>query len=95
MVLFRSAALELLLPTVGEDTAGVRECSLVCQAGAVPPLLPLPLLLLLPTLAPSPDDDEPADEFRLGAVDDVGERLIRLLIELDSREIVSKLSGMG
>ena len=47
-------------------------------------------------LVPRPDEvDEPPDEFRWFVFGDVGERLIRLLIELERSEIVSKSSGMG
>ena len=87
MVLFRKAAFDGLrppgVPTVGEETVGMRGFSV----GGVQ--------LERFVLAPRPDDDEPLEEFRFVVFGDVGERLIRLLIESDRREIVSALSGMG
>lgn len=44
---------------------------------------------------PRPDDDEPLDEFKLILFDDVGDKLMRLLIEFERSEIVSRLSGIG
>lgn len=46
-------------------------------------------------LVPRPDDDEPLDEFKLILFDDVGDKLMRLLIEFERSEIVSRLSGIG
>jgi hypothetical protein len=46
-------------------------------------------------LVPRPDDDEPLDEFKFVLFGDVGDKLIRLFIELESRDMLSKLSGIG
>jgi len=73
--------LELLL-AVGDDTVGVMECSFDVQDDKF-------------VLAPRPDDDEPLDEFKFVLLGDVGDKLIRLFIELERRDIVSKLSGIG
>ena len=78
--LFDGLELAGVVPMVGEDMVGRRECS----AGVVQDERF--------ALLPRPDDDEPLDEFKFG---DVGERLIKLLIEFESREIVSTLSGIG
>lgn len=67
---------------VGEDNVGVTTGSVEGQEGRF-------------VLAPRPDDDEPLEEFKLVLLGDVGDKLIRLLMELERREIVSKLSGIG
>lgn len=46
-------------------------------------------------LVPKPDDDEPLEEFKFVLFGDVGDKLIRLFIEFERRDIVSKLSGIG
>jgi len=46
-------------------------------------------------LAPKPDDDEPLEEFKFVLLGDVGDKLIRLLMEFERRDMVSKLSGIG
>lgn len=84
-VLFKKAVFEPvvgLAAGVGDDNVGISEFSGGVQDGAF-------------VLVPIIDDDEPLEEFKFVLFDDVGDKLIRLFIEFERRDIVSKLSGIG
>jgi hypothetical protein len=68
--------------TVGDDNVGVTLGSLDVHVERF-------------VLAPRPDDDEPLEEFKFVLFGDVGDKLIRLFIEFEKRDIVSRLSGIG
>jgi len=80
-VLFIKAVVGVF-PTVGDDNVGVIVGSFDGHDGKF-------------VLAPRPDDDEPLEEFKFGLLGDVGDKLIRLFMEFERSDIVSKLSGIG
>ena len=71
-----------MLPTVGDDNVGIKECSFDVHGDGF-------------VLAVSPNDDEPLEEFKFVLFGDVDDRLMRLFIEVERRDIASKLSGIG
>jgi hypothetical protein len=75
-------AVVVVFPTVGDANVGVIVDSFDGHDGKF-------------VLAPRPDDDEPLEEFKFVLLGDVGDKLIRLFMEFERSDIVSKLSGIG